>query len=70
MNGIIKFDRYPEDTEEERYLFAQLAILQRSYEAAAKPYVERLVYIRSMQLRPITVPIEYLADIQSAKEKL
>ena len=53
---------------EERYLHEHIAILQRSYEAAAKPYIDRLVSIRSMRLGPIAVPRDYFAAIESLKE--
>jgi hypothetical protein len=37
---------------EEDYLHEQLRILQRSYEKAAKPIVDRLVYINSLRRNP------------------
>jgi hypothetical protein len=44
---------------EERYLYDRLADLRRSYELAAKPYIERLVAIRSMRTGPgITLTLD------------
>ena len=37
------------DSAEERYLFQTLAELRRAYERDAKPYIDRLVAIRSMR---------------------
>lgn len=37
---------------EEQYLYAQLAELRRSYEKAAKPIVDRLVYLKSIEPPP------------------
>ena len=44
---------------EERYLYERLADLRRSYELAAKPYIERLVQIRSLRPAPsITLTLD------------
>lgn len=44
---------------EERYLRETLAMLQDSYEKAAKPYIDRLVEIYAMRLpEPMIVTIE------------
>lgn len=46
------------DTEE-RYLLERLAELRKSHELAAKPYIDRLVAIRSMQTTPsITLTLD------------
>lgn len=52
--------RVPErEDAEERYLYDRLADLRRSYELAAKPYIERLVAIRSMRTGPsITLTLD------------
>ncbi len=52
--------RVPErEDSEERYLYDRLADLRRSYELAAKPYIERLVAIRSMRPAPsITLTLD------------
>ncbi|MFO0236421.1 MAG: hypothetical protein ACK53Z_00235 [Betaproteobacteria bacterium] len=45
--------RVPErESDEERYLYERLADLRRTYELAAKPYIERLVQIRSLRPAP------------------
>lgn len=38
--------------DEERYLIEQIHRLRESYELAAKPYVDRLVHLRSIQPLP------------------
>jgi len=38
-----------EEVAEERYCYQALADLRKSYDAAAKPYIDRLVAINSMQ---------------------
>ena len=43
---------------EERYLLGQLAIIRQSYEQAAKPYVDRLVALRSRSLPQMIVSID------------
>jgi hypothetical protein len=44
---------------EERYLLDRLAELRKDYELAAKPYIDRLVAIRSMQTTPsITLTLD------------
>jgi hypothetical protein len=66
--------RVPErEDAEERYLYGRLADLRRSYELAAKPYIERLVAIRSMRSAPsITLPLdqarEFLDFTMSARD--
>ena len=52
--------RVPErEGDEERYLYERLADLRRSYELAAKPYIERLVKIRSLRPAPsITLTLD------------
>ena len=46
---------------EEQYLYAQLAELRRSYEKAAKPIIDRLVYLKSLEpLPPFVVPASSL----------
>ena len=45
--------RVPErESDEERYMYERLADLRRSYELAAKPYIERLAQIRSLRPAP------------------
>lgn len=44
---------------EEHYLIEQIKLLQQAYEKAAKPFVDRLIYLRSIELpRPIFIPEE------------
>jgi hypothetical protein len=43
------------DDAEERYIHQTLAMLQESYAKAAKPYIDRLVAIRS--LRPLQMVV-------------
>ena len=43
---------------EEQYLIEQIELLQRSYEKAAKPFIDRLIYLRSIELKPIFIPKE------------
>ncbi len=51
------------EDEEERYLCERLADLRRSYELAAKPYIERLVAIRSIRPAPsITLTLDQARD--------
>lgn len=39
--------------EEETYLREQLVRLQREYQSAAQPYVDRLVFLESMKPPPV-----------------
>lgn len=57
--------RTPErESDEERYLYEQLAELRRSYELAAKPYIERLVRIRSLRPAPsITLTLDQAREL-------
>lgn len=48
---------------EERYLLGQLAIIRQSYEQAAKPYVDRLVALRSMSRPQMLVSIDEARDL-------
>ena len=48
---------------EEEYLYFMLDELRRSYEAAAKPYVDRLVQIQSMKLGPIYLYKSQLGEL-------
>ena len=41
---------------EEQYLIEQIRLIQQQYEKAAKPFVDRLIYLRSIELpRPIFI---------------
>ena len=44
-----------ENDYEETYLREQLVRLQREYQAAAQPYVDRLVYLESMKAPSFTL---------------
>jgi len=43
---------------EEQYLIEQIEFLQRSYEKAAKPFVDRLIYLRRIEVlsKPFFIP--------------
>jgi hypothetical protein len=43
------------ESDEERYCYQALADLRRSYDAAAKPYIDRLVLIKSLRPTPSIV---------------
>lgn len=47
--------------DQERYLLDMLHAIRESHEKAAKPYLERLLEIRSMRIPKQTVVTEYLA---------
>jgi hypothetical protein len=50
---------------EEQYLIEQIELLQRSYEKAAKPFVDRLIYLRKIELpKPIFIPEEAAHSIK------
>ena len=50
---------------EEQYLIEQIELLQRSYERAAKPFVDRLIYLRTIELpKPIFIPEEAAYSIK------
>ena len=53
---------------EEEFLHQQIALLQRSYELAAKPYIDRLVSIRSMRTTSVIVPRDFIITIESLKD--
>lgn len=55
-------------TTEEEFLYQQIALLQRSYEVAAKPYIDRLVSIRSMRTTSVIVPRDFITAIESLKD--
>lgn len=42
-------------TNEERYLLDKIRALRKSYEAAIKPYVDRLVELRALSVSPHTL---------------
>ena len=46
------------DAAEERYLRETLAMLQESYAKAAKPYIDRLVALRSRSVPQMLVTVE------------
>jgi len=46
------------DDAEERYIHETLAILRQSYEKEAKPYIDRLVAIRSARTPRMLVTVE------------
>lgn len=51
MEGLER--RVPErESAEERYCYQALAELRKSYDLAAKPYIDRLVRIQSMRPPP------------------
>lgn len=51
---------------EEEYCLAALAELQRAYQRDAKPYIDRLVYIRSVSPQPMAFhwpsPLPYVPE--------
>jgi len=52
---------------EEQYLIEQIEWLQRSYEKAAKPLVDRLIYLRTIELpKPIFIPKEAAHNIKES----
>jgi len=54
-----------EEMSEEQYLGEQIKLLQQSYEKAAKPFVDRLIYLRSIELsRTIFIPKEAAHEIK------
>ena len=46
------------ENAEERYCYQMLAELRKSYEQAAKPYIDRLVAIKSVQQPSITLTLD------------
>jgi nucleoid-associated protein YejK len=46
------------ENAEERYCYQMLAELRKSYERDAKPYIDRLVAIKSTQAPSITLTLE------------
>lgn len=53
--------------QEERHLLDILAQIRRAHEAAAKPYVDRLIAIRSLrQPAPIVLNASKIAGLQIA----
>ena len=52
---------------EEQYLIEQIELLQRFYERAAKPFVDRLIYLRTIELpKPIFIPKEAAHGIKES----
>ena len=58
--------RLDAESAEERYLLAAIADLQESYRKAAKPFVDRLIAIRSMRMPVMVVSKDELARINPA----
>ena len=50
---------------EEQYLVNQIDLLRESYEKAAKPYVDRLIQIRSMSLPSLSIDKAVWEQFQS-----
>lgn len=50
----------PENNAEEQYCHLALAELRKSYELAAKPYIDRLVAIKSLRMPVIRLSQEQL----------
>ncbi len=51
------------DDSEERYLRETLAMLQESYAKAAKPYIDRLVAIRSLRTPQMFMTVEQAQEL-------
>jgi hypothetical protein len=52
---------------EQEYLLQQIDLIRLEYEKAVKPYVDRLVYLKSLEpLPPIFVTFEQAAAIAKA----
>ncbi len=47
-----------EDDDHERKLLEIIASIQKDYEKAAKPYVDRLIAIRQRRIPQMIVPLE------------
>ena len=62
------------ENAEERYCYQMLSELRKSYELAAKPYIDRLVAIKSTQTRSITLTLdqtrEFVDFTMSARDGL
>jgi hypothetical protein len=50
---------------EEQYLLEQISLIRESYEKAAKPYVDRLIQIRSMSMSSVLIDKEVWDKFQS-----
>lgn len=44
--------------DEEQYLLTRIQEYHDMYEAAVRPYVERLIKIRSIRMEPLFVPLD------------
>ena len=51
------------ENAEERYCYQMLAELRKSYERDAKPYIDRLVAIKSMQAPSITLTLDQAREV-------
>ena len=52
---------------EEQYLIEQIELLQRLYERAAKPFADRLIYLRTIEFpKPIFIPEEAAHNIKES----
>ena len=50
---------------EEQYLLEQISLIRESYEKATKPYVDRLIQIRSMSLSSFSIDKAVWEQFQS-----
>jgi hypothetical protein len=48
---------------EQDYLHQQLDMMRDAYHAAAKPLIDRLIYLRSIERRSITIPLSVAQDL-------
>jgi len=55
--------------DEQRYLREQLVLLQKEYEKAAKPIVDRLIHLASMEPPRLVIPLEAWEKLQKDLEK-
>jgi len=54
---------------EEKYLLEQISLIRESYEKAAKPYVDRLIQIRSMSLPSFLIDKSIWDEFQIKQEQ-
>ena len=55
---------------EQDYLHQQLSSLRESYNQAAKPIIDRLVYLKNLERPSIVVPMALAIELAKIKEVL
>lgn len=67
---MIELREEPEENAEEQYCHLMLSELRKSYELAAKPYIDRLVKIKSLRMPVIRLSLDQAQELQIGDTQL